>query len=46
MGGPNCPDAGTENSLDPLMTTYDYDLFVIGAGSGGVRAARLTALGG
>ncbi|MDZ4363591.1 glutathione-disulfide reductase [Brevundimonas sp.] len=28
------------------MTTYDYDLFVIGAGSGGVRAARLTALDG
>jgi glutathione reductase (NADPH) len=28
------------------MTTYDYDLFVIGAGSGGVRAARLTALSG
>jgi glutathione reductase (NADPH) len=28
------------------MPTYDYDLFVIGAGSGGVRAARLTALGG
>jgi len=26
--------------------TYDYDLFVIGAGSGGVRAARLTGLGG
>lgn len=25
------------------MSTYDYDLFVIGAGSGGVRAARLTA---
>ncbi|RZJ96760.1 MAG: glutathione-disulfide reductase, partial [Brevundimonas sp.] len=25
---------------------YDYDLFVIGAGSGGVRAARLTALDG
>ncbi len=24
------------------MSTYDYDLFVIGAGSGGVRAARLT----
>ena len=22
------------------MTQYDYDLFVIGAGSGGVRAAR------
>ncbi len=28
------------------MSTYDYDLFVIGAGSGGVRAARLAALGG
>jgi len=25
------------------MSTYDYDLFVIGAGSGGVRAARVTA---
>jgi len=25
------------------MTRYDYDLFVIGAGSGGVRAARLAA---
>ena len=25
---------------------FDVDLFVIGAGSGGVRAARLTALGG
>ncbi|MCK5745477.1 MAG: FAD-dependent oxidoreductase, partial [Oricola sp.] len=23
------------------MTQYDYDLFVIGGGSGGVRAARL-----
>ena len=29
-----------------MAETYDYDLFVIGAGSGGVRAARLTALGG
>ena len=28
------------------MADYDYDLFVIGAGSGGVRAARLTALSG
>jgi glutathione reductase (NADPH) len=26
------------------MAEYDYDLFVIGAGSGGVRAARLTAM--
>lgn len=25
------------------MATYDYDLFVIGAGSGGVRAARMAA---
>ena len=25
------------------MARYDYDLFVIGAGSGGVRAARLAA---
>ena len=25
------------------MTDFDYDLFVIGAGSGGVRAARITA---
>lgn len=29
-----------------MSQSYDYDLFVIGAGSGGVRAARLTALGG
>jgi len=29
-----------------VTNAYDYDLFVIGAGSGGVRAARLTALGG
>jgi len=29
-----------------MTASYDYDLFVIGAGSGGVRAARLTALGG
>ena len=25
------------------MATYDFDLFVIGAGSGGVRAARMAA---
>ena len=25
---------------------YDYDLFVIGAGSGGVRASRLAAMAG
>ncbi len=28
------------------MAAYDYDLFVIGAGSGGVRAARLAATWG
>jgi glutathione reductase (NADPH) len=28
------------------MPQYDYDLFVIGAGSGGVRAARLAAKAG
>ncbi|MBI1186834.1 MAG: glutathione-disulfide reductase [Alphaproteobacteria bacterium] len=28
------------------MTSYDYDLFVIGAGSGGVRAGRVAAQAG
>jgi glutathione reductase (NADPH) len=28
------------------MSQYEYDLFVIGAGSGGVRAARLAAMSG
>ncbi|MGE3249627.1 MAG: glutathione-disulfide reductase [Hyphomonadaceae bacterium] len=28
------------------MADFDYDLFVIGAGSGGVRAARIAALAG
>ncbi|MGF1453771.1 MAG: glutathione-disulfide reductase [Alphaproteobacteria bacterium] len=28
------------------MTSYDYDLFTIGAGSGGVRASRLAAQAG
>lgn len=28
------------------MTSYDYDLFVIGAGSGGVRAARVSSAHG
>lgn len=28
------------------MPRYDYDLFVIGAGSGGVRASRLAAISG
>jgi len=29
-----------------MTASFDYDLFVIGAGSGGVRAARLTAMSG
>ena len=29
-----------------LDNNYDFDLFVIGAGSGGVRAARLAAQAG
>lgn len=29
-----------------MTETYDYDLFVIGAGSGGVRAARMAAAAG
>lgn len=29
-----------------MTTSYDYDLFVIGAGSGGVRAARVAAAHG
>jgi len=28
------------------VTKFDYDLFVIGGGSGGVRASRMAALGG
>ena len=28
------------------LADYDYDLFVIGAGSGGVRAARVSAAHG
>ena len=26
------------------MADYDYDLFTIGAGSGGVRASRIAAM--
>ena len=28
------------------MSQFDYDLFVVGAGSGGVRAGRLAAASG
>ena len=33
----------TQLSVHTPTTQYDYDLFVIGAGSGGVRAARMAA---
>ena len=36
------PAAGDPRKEIP-MPSYDYDLFVIGAGSGGVRAARVSA---
>jgi glutathione reductase (NADPH) len=36
----NCEGASAPNER---MTDYDFDLFVIGAGSGGVRAARVAA---
>ena len=39
--GPRCVDAGTDRKGGGLMA--DFDLFVIGAGSGGVRAARIAA---
>ncbi len=32
--------------LESAMTAFDYDLFVIGGGSGGVRAARIAAAEG
>jgi glutathione reductase (NADPH) len=31
------------NEKEPAVAEYDFDLFVIGAGSGGVRAARMAA---
>ncbi|MDD3444928.1 MAG: glutathione-disulfide reductase, partial [Zavarzinia sp.] len=33
----------TTQTVNPNVHPYDYDLFVIGAGSGGVRAARISA---
>src|SRR5262245_49023087 len=39
--------ASSRSSLkEQAVAKYDYDLFVIGAGSGGVRAGRLAALSG
>jgi glutathione reductase (NADPH) len=40
------PDGRTAGARSPDVANYDYDLFVIGAGSGGVRAARLAAMSG
>src|ERR687894_242471 len=34
------------NRTPPMPQSYDYDLFVIGAGSGGVRAARVSSAHG
>jgi glutathione reductase (NADPH) len=41
FGGP-VPNCGWYQP-ETIMTGYDYDLFVIGGGSGGVRAARVAA---
>ncbi len=41
---PLCPGAG--RAYVPAMTSYDFDLFTIGGGSGGVRAARFAAATG
>ena len=38
------PDAASvPSSASVAVAAYDYDLFVIGGGSGGVRAARIAA---
>jgi glutathione reductase (NADPH) len=37
------PDNRPEASETAAMSTYDYDLFIIGGGSGGVRAGRMAA---
>jgi glutathione reductase (NADPH) len=36
-------DRQNRNPKGSAMATYDYDLYVIGGGSGGVRAARMSA---
>jgi glutathione reductase (NADPH) len=37
------PELGAQHDLKDPMSKYDYDLLVIGGGSGGVRAARIAA---
>src|SRR5215204_6320420 len=45
----SCPDTPDATMLrrtyttDPMTRQHDFDLFVIGGGSGGVRAARVAA---
>jgi len=42
--GRACADStGDSSGRDAMVQKYDYDLFVIGAGSGGVRASRVAA---
>lgn len=38
--------AQSQNGADAVAVHYDFDLFTIGAGSGGVRAARFAANNG
>nr|ABB89041.1 glutathione reductase [Vigna unguiculata] len=38
--------AESQNGAEPVAVHYDFDLFTIGAGSGGVRAARFAANNG
>ena len=40
------PDRARIRRRGAMTASYDYDLFVIGAGSGGVRAARVSAAHG
>jgi glutathione reductase (NADPH) len=40
------PDRPRIRRRRPMTASYDYDLFVIGAGSGGVRAARVSSAHG
>src|SRR5690606_8840224 len=43
QGGQSGMLAAGNNCRTASMSDYDFDLFVIGAGSGGVRASRMAA---
>src|ERR1043166_521455 len=43
LAPPRVARYGTAAHKDQVMAQYDVDLFVIGGGSGGVRAARIAA---